>query len=117
MRVWIGSTMAIAHGWPKLSTFSERLNTFPDPLGVGSPISLVMAVFAEVICAVLIILGLGTRLAAIPLLIAMLVAAFIVHSGDPWAKKEFALLFAVPFLMLIFTGGGRFSLDRMLFKK
>lgn len=117
MRAWFGGAMFLAHGWPKLSTFSDRLQTFPDPLGVGSPTSLVMAIFAEVICAILIVLGLGTRLAAIPLLFAMLVAAFVVHSADPWAKKEFALLYAVPFLTLMLTGAGRFSLDRRLFKK
>ena len=44
----------------------------------------------------------------------MLVAAFIVHGEDPFQKKEFALLYAVPFLMLIFTGAGAFSVDARL---
>jgi putative oxidoreductase len=45
------------------------------------------------------------------------VAAFVIHGGDPWKKKEFALLYAVPFLTLILTGGGRYSLEAMLGKK
>lgn len=117
MRIWIGGAMLLAHGWPKVSTFSDRLQTFADPLGIGSPASLVMAIFAEVLCAILVMLGLGTRLAAVPLLFAMIMAAFIVHGADPWAKKEFALLYAVPFLMLMLTGPGRYSLDHLLLKK
>jgi putative oxidoreductase len=42
------------------------------------------------------------------------VAAFVVHSGDPWAKKELALLFAIPYLTLLLAGGGRFALERVI---
>ncbi|MBA2661558.1 MAG: DoxX family protein [Bradymonadaceae bacterium] len=117
MRVWIGGVMFLKHGWPKLSSFSERMDTFADPLGVGSTASLVMTISAEVGCALLVVVGLGTRLASAPLLFAMLVAAFIVHGNDPWQKQEFALLFGMTFLMLIFTGPGKFSLDHIVFKK
>lgn len=117
LRLWFGGAMLLAHGWPKLATFSDRLQTFADPLGIGSPASLVMAIFAEVGCAFLLMLGLGTRLVAAPLLFAMVMAAFIVHGADPWAKKEFALLYAFPYLALMLTGPGRFSLDHLIFKK
>jgi len=114
LRLGVGVMMLVAHGWGKLIGFSDLAGKFPDPLGVGSTTTLVLAVFAEVVCALLIILGLGTRFAAVPLLVTMLVAAFIVHADDPWARKEFALLYAIPFLTLIFTGGGRFALDRFV---
>jgi len=66
-----------------------------------------------------LILGLGTRFAAIPVVIAMGVAALVVHANDPLlmgqgASKEPALLYAIPFLALVFTGGGRFSVDAWL---
>jgi putative oxidoreductase len=114
LRVGVGAFMLVAHGWGKLAGFGELSGSFPDPIGVGSTLSLVLAILAEVLCAALIIVGLGTRFAAVPLLITMLVAAFIVHAGDPWGKKEFALLYAIPFATLIFTGGGRFALERLL---
>jgi putative oxidoreductase len=47
----------------------------------------------------------------------MLVAAFIIHADDPFRKQEFALLYAVPYLTLILTGGGKFSIDALIFKK
>ena len=114
LRVGIGVFMLAAHGWGKLANFGELAGTFPDPIGLGSTVSLVLVIFAEVLCALLVVLGLGTRFAAVPLLVTMLVAAFVVHADDPWSRKEFALLYAIPFLTLIFTGGGRFALDSLI---
>ncbi len=114
LRLGVGLMMLMAHGWGKLAGFSDLAGTFPDPLGVGPTTTLVLAVFAEVVCALLVVVGLGTRFAAVPLVVTMLVAAFVVHADDPWARQEFALLYAIPFLTLIFTGGGRFALDRVV---
>ena len=111
LRLGVGGMMLLGHGWPKLSKFSALADKFPDPLGVGSQLSLIMAVFGEVFCAALLMLGLLTRLAAIPFLTTMLVAAIIIHGGDPWAKKELALLYAVPAVTLLLTGPGGLSLD------
>ena len=117
LRLGIGGFILFAHGWGKLAGFGDLAGKFPDPIGLGSTTSLVLAVFAEALCGLLIMIGLGTRFAAVPLLITMLVAAFVVHADDPWAKKEFALLYAIPFLTLIFTGGGRFALDSVIRRK
>ena len=116
LRVFVGGFLLYAHGCPKLASFSEKSGGFPDPLGIGSPTSLTLAVFAEVLCALALMLGLFTRAAAIPPLITMLVAAFIVHGDDPFQKKEFALLYAIPFLALILTGAGTYSVDSKLKK-
>ncbi|MDF2375409.1 MAG: DoxX family protein [Verrucomicrobiales bacterium] len=114
LRLFTGGCMLFAHGWGKLTKFGELSGKFADPIGLGSAPSLALAVFAEVFCAIAIMLGLFTRAAAIPLLITMLVAAFVVHDADPFQKKEFALLYAAPFLMLILTGAGSFSVDAKL---
>jgi putative oxidoreductase len=114
LRVGVGGFMLVAHGWGKLAGFGGLAGTFPDPIGLGSTVSLVLAIFAEVLCALLIVVGLGTRFAAVPLLVTMLVAALVVHADDPWSKKEFALLYAIPFLTLIFTGGGGYALDSLI---
>jgi putative oxidoreductase len=97
--------------------FGEKAGVFPDPIGLGSQISLSLTIFAEVFCSIAIILGLATRLVAIPLIITMSVAVFIIHADDPWQKKEFALLYLVPYLTLVFTGAGRFSLDAVIKKR
>jgi putative oxidoreductase len=112
LRLPAGGMLLSAHGWGKLMRFSERSAQFSDPLGVGPAASLALAVFAEVFCAAAVVLGAATRFAAVPIVIMLLVAAAIVHADDPWRNKEFALIYAVPFLALVFTGGGRYSFDR-----
>ncbi|TXD39356.1 DoxX family protein [Lujinxingia vulgaris] len=117
LRLWIGGAMLFAHGMPKLLSFSERAETFADPLGLSSPVSLTMAVGAEVGASILLMLGLGTRFVSVPLLFTMLMAAFVIHGDDPWQKKEFALMYAFPYITFILTGPGRFSLDHLIARK
>ena len=85
------------------------MDVFPDPIGFGSPVALALTIFSEVICSLMIILGIKTRIFATPLFITMLVAAFHIHASDPWNVKEKAILFGVAYLTLIITGGGKYS--------
>ncbi len=117
LRLGVGSFMLFGHGWGKLISFADKADTWADPIGLGPTLSLSLAIFAEFFCSLAIILGIGTRAAAIPLLITMLVAAGIVHADDPWGKKEFALLYGWAFVALLFTGAGKYSLDAMIAKK
>lgn len=113
LRLAIGGMM-LTHGLPKFHKLMDTPDQFADPFGVGPEISLALAVFAEVICAGLLVIGALTRLAAIPFFITMATAAFIIHGADPFAKKEMALLYASGALALMFTGAGRFSIDGWL---
>jgi len=99
------------HGIPKLIMLITGSIHFTDPIGLGSLLSLILSTFAEAICILFIFLGLGTRLATIPLIINMSVAAFIQHAADPIGTKEKALLYLLVFVVLLFTGAGRFSFD------
>lgn len=117
LRLTAAGMMLFGHGFDKLVNFSAKAEHFADPLGLGMTTSLVLAVFAEFFCSVAILFGFLTRYATIPLIITMLVAAFIVHGDDPWSKKEFALVYLVPFLTLLFSGAGRYSVDAKLLGK
>lgn len=102
----------LTHGIPKLNKLMAGGEIkFGDPLGLGPEVSLFLAVFAEFFCSLCIGLGLGTRLAAIPLVITMAVAAFIAHGDDPFQRKELALLYLTMYIILIFSGSGKFSVD------
>jgi putative oxidoreductase len=131
LRLGVGGYL-LTHGWGKLQrVIAGELDWFGDPIGLGPVPSLLLVVFAEFFCALLVMIGLGTRFAAIPVVVAMGVAAFVAHGSDPWtmgrgaelftaggaqswASKEPALLFLVPFLALALTGAGRFSLDDLV---
>lgn len=117
LRLAIAALM-IRHGLPKLSKLLEGGEIqFGNPIGLGPGISLALAVFAEVFCSVLIGIGLGTRLASIPLMFTMIVAAFIAHGADPFARKEMAILYLLFYITLFFTGSGKYSLDFLLTRK
>lgn len=114
LRVSLACLMLFAHGLPKLMKFGELSSKFPDPLGVGSTTSLVLAIFAEVACAVLMALGILTRFSAVPLIVTMTVALFVVHADDPWKAKELSAVYLAGFISVLLAGGGLFSLDAVL---
>ncbi len=103
--------MMLTHGLPKLLKLINGNFTFADPIGLGQEVSLVLTVFAEFGCSVLIVLGLFTRLATIPLIFTMLVAVFIVHGDDPFSKQEFGLLYLSLFAIIALSGPGKYSID------
>lgn len=104
----------MTHGIPKVKKIMGGDLGFGDPIGLGSEVSLVLVAFAEAICGFLVILGLGTRWASIPLIIAMAVAAFVAHATDPFGTKEKPLLFLIIFVVLLLTGSGKYSVDHRL---
>lgn len=106
------SGMMFTHGVPKLLNLLQGNMEFGNPIGIGSTLTLIVAVIAEAICPFLIIIGYKTRLAAIPTILTMAVAAFVVHGADPFVTKEKALLYLCAFLVIAITGAGKYSADR-----
>ena len=118
LRVSFGASMLFGHGLGKMAKlFSEDPIKFADPFGFGPGATLALVVLAEVLCAILLILGLFTRAAAIPLIITMAGALIIVHWSDPFVRQEKAILFGMTFLFLLLNGAGRYSLDQLIYKK
>jgi putative oxidoreductase len=116
LRLWLGLSLAVLHGWAKLMGFAAMAEKFADPIGVGPQAALAMTIFAEVVCAVLLAMGLFTRFAAAVLTILMAVAFFVVHSSalSGPASGEMAFIYLGGFVTLLLTGAGRFSLDAKL---
>jgi putative oxidoreductase len=95
---------------------------------IGIPAPQVMGPFVgvvEIVCGILIIVGLLTRLAAIPLIINMLVAIsstkipILLKSGF-WtmahdSRTDFSMLLGSIFLLIV--GAGAWSLDSKILKK
>ena len=108
------SGLMLTHGYPKLMKIFKGDLSFGNPIGIGPELSLLLTVFAEFLCPVLIILGIRTRLAAVPPIVVMLVAVFAVHWNDPFGKIEFAMLYLLGFLAIALMGAGKYTLRRML---
>jgi putative oxidoreductase len=107
--------LMIPHGYSKLVKFGST-RTFVDPFHIGTTASLSLTIFAEFFCASLIVLGLLTRLACIPLIIAMSVVVFYVGKGDIFGDGAHGALFLSGFIALLFAGPGKISLDRLIGK-
>jgi len=117
LRLGIAGLM-FSHGIPKLNTLLDGAEIqFADPFGFGATVSLALAVFAEVFCSFLLVLGLGTRLAVIPLMVTMLVALLTVHANDPIGKQEPALHYLLVYLVLLISGAGGISFDKLISRK
>jgi len=115
LRLAVGGLM-IHHGYDKLVHFSTYQSQFIDFMGLGQKISLSLCVFAEFFCSAFIILGLFTRLAAIPLIINMCVIIFKVLEADVFGKAESAVLYLAGFVVLLIVGAGKASVDGMVGK-
>lgn len=109
------AALMLTHGIPKLQMlFAGGEIQFPGIMGLSPVISLSLAVFAEVLCSILILIGLGTRWATIPLIITILVAVFVFHLNDPFSNQELGLLYLFLYLPLLLLGSGKYSVDQLL---
>lgn len=111
LRLGAGGLM-LTHGIPKISKLFESPIKFADPIGIGETPSLILTLIAEVIAPILVIIGFKTKIATIPVIITMIVAAFVVHLNDPIGTKEKAILYLMCYLVLFLTGPGKFAIDK-----
>jgi putative oxidoreductase len=112
LRLAVGLLM-IAHGYDKLVHFSQYQAKFMNFLGLGTTVSLALVVFAEFFCSIFLILGLFTRLSAIPLIITMAVALVKAHKADFLGEGEMATLYLACYAVLLILGPGKISVDGM----
>jgi uncharacterized membrane protein YphA (DoxX/SURF4 family) len=87
LRIYLAPVLMQA-GYNKLAHFDDTVAWFANPdWGLGLPMPAVMAGLAagtEFFGAILLLLGLATRLISIPLMVTMLVAALTVHWQNGW---------------------------------
>ncbi|PXW17742.1 MULTISPECIES: DoxX family protein [Chryseobacterium] len=114
VRVFVGFAM-LSHGFPKLQMLlaGGKIEFF-DFMGLGPQVSLILTVFAEFVCSILLILGLFTRISLGFLIFTMIIAAFVVHGADPFEKREMSLIYLSVYLLLMVIGAGKFSVDHMI---
>lgn len=108
----IGFTaMILTHGIPKINMLLDNPSAFPDVIGIGGTAALLLAILGEVIAPLFVLIGFKARIAAIPTIITMAVAIFVVHANDDFGTKEKALLYLCGFLVIAIAGAGRYSID------
>lgn len=114
LRLFFGF-LFLMHGIDKLANFEVLSYSFSDPLGMGSHLSLVLVILAEVFCALTFIGGFLFRISLLPMLFAMFIAFFYAHGGSI-ADGELAFIYLGVFLLLLVTGPGRYSADYLIYR-
>lgn len=115
LRVFFG-VLFFTHGIDKIANFNELSQTFPDVLGFGSYMSLMVSIFCEFCCSLFLITGLMVRITVLPMIVSMAVAFFDVHDAM-FPQGELALIYMIMFVILYITGPGRFSIDFLIDRK
>ncbi|HEY8689431.1 MAG TPA: DoxX family protein [Chitinophagaceae bacterium] len=115
LRLGLGMLLA-HHGYLKLSDFHQTESFMPDIMGLPKSMVAGLVIFAELFCGILIILGMFTRLACIPIIIMFLVIIFKVGHADFFGKEELPTAYIIPFIALLFSGAGKISIDNMISK-
>ncbi|HZR20504.1 MAG TPA: DoxX family protein [Verrucomicrobiae bacterium] len=117
LRLWLGVTLLLNHGIGKLKGFDSMASGFADPFKIGHTLSFSLVVFAEVVAASLVALGLVTRFGALVLMVNMGVAFMYVHKGSLSGghSGELAFIYLAGFTTLFLAGPGSLSLDKRLF--
>jgi putative oxidoreductase len=111
LRVSGGLFLLWVHGLPKLLDFSAQLQLIEDPFHLGAHLTLILAIFAEVVCPLLIVAGVLARLACVPILFVLLVALLVVHPQWSVAEGQFGWLLLILFATVFIAGPGRLALN------
>lgn len=115
LRVFLGLIL-ISHGYPKLVNFPTLKHKFMNFLSLGSTVSLTLIIFAELFCGFLLVIGMFTRLAAIPVIIGMGVVFFIASHANLFSEGERGGMYMAAAFLILLCGPGRISVDGMMGK-
>ena len=119
LRLGLGLMMIFGHGLGKLQTLISGEVEFVSLFSLPPEVNLTLAMLAEFLASIFVVVGFKTRWASIPVIITMFIAAFVVHAQDAFfmmkaagdGSKEFAMLYLVGFLAIALIGSGKYSLD------
>jgi putative oxidoreductase len=124
LRVWTGAALFVRHGWEKQPAhWATFMAHFPDPIGIGSHPSFLIAFVSDFVCSILLVIGLGTRWAALFCTCNIFVAWALVHhfafagKGPQSDHGEIVALYLGALLTIVIAGPGAACVDRVLARK
>ena len=108
--------------WRGENWFADIRDAFPFPFDLlPAGLSWNLAMGAELVVPVLLVMGLLTRLGALSLMILSAVAWYAVHAGNGYNVCDngykMAFIYLLLLLPLLLQGAGKYSLDYLLFRK
>lgn len=116
-RVLLSIEMIYAHGLKKIGVGVAVAEQVPNPLHLPEVINNAFAISANIFFPILVVFGLLTRLSVLPILAVTLTGYFVLHFHDAPLIKDTPFMFSLSYLVILFLGAGKYSLDNYLFKK
>ena len=116
-RVIVSIELMAAHGFKKLGIGAPAAEQIPNPLGLPEMLNQGFAIASNLFFPVLVILGLVTRLAVLPILAVTLTGYFILHWHDALLVKDVPFIYSVIYLLILVLGPGKYSVDHVINKK
>lgn len=116
LRLILGG-LFIWHGYDAFDHYSLYMSMSKSVIGLGAKLEFNLVVFSQFFCGIFVALGFLTRLSVLPIFITMTVAFFVAHKADPFMQKELPFTYWLLCLPVFVFGGGRFSLDKLIFRK
>src|SRR5262245_6722449 len=119
-RLTVGIAFVVS-GWGKLHNLDKVIEFFTE-LGIPAPaFQATFVAWVELVCGALVLLGLGTRLASIPLICTMIVALITAKAEDIAGVSDLVGTIEFTYIALlawlVVAGGGLFSLDRLISRR
>ncbi|TDW47784.1 putative oxidoreductase [Flavobacterium sp. 270] len=116
-RIAVSIELIYAHGLKKIGIGTALAEVVPNPLGLPEALNQVFATAANLVMPIFIILGLMTRLATLPILAVTLTGYFVLHFNDPILVKDVPFMYSLCFLLICFTGAGKYSVDHYIISR
>lgn len=113
-RIGLAWSIINTHGVKKVVDISGTIQHIPDPLGIGGLASTLIAIFANIILASFVGIGLFTRPSALVIAMITLVGLLFVHAADPWSVKDVPFMYTLSFGLLVLLGPGKYALDHRI---
>lgn len=115
LRLFVG-VMMFTHGLAKIQNFNALADSFPDPIGWGSRASFTLIMLAETLGSLCIVSGFLLKPAALVLAFGMFTASFLAYPGSSFAAHELSFIYMGIYITLAISGGGKYSLDKLVFR-
>lgn len=116
-RVAASLEMIFVHGFKKLGIGVAAAEKVPNPLHLPESFNYAFAVSANLFFPFLVLIGLCTRMATLPILAVTLTGYFILHWHDAALIRDTPFIYGIIFLLILFLGPGKYSIDNYISKK
>ena len=117
LRIGTSTLMVYVHGWQKLKNYSAILSNFPELIGLGAKSCLLLAIFGEIICSILLAFDFFTIIVVIPLCITVVIAALIFNTEQAFIVRQKALSYLKLYVFFFVVGIDKYSTDHFVLQK